>query len=64
MREKTNKVILELKKTGLRVLNEKELQVVGGAGGQEAGDCGEPNRTTDTTDVTSISTARPGVYML
>ncbi len=53
MLENATKVTLELKKTGLRLLNENELELVGSGNGQKAvtGD------VTDTTDVTSISTA-------
>ena len=52
MLENATKVTLELKKTGLRLLNEQELESVGSGDGPQT-----QIAQTDPTEVTSISTA-------
>ncbi|MEN9868785.1 MAG: hypothetical protein RL748_4375 [Pseudomonadota bacterium] len=56
MKQKNNKLTLTLKKTTLRVLNDAELALVGGAGSEE-----EVLYTVDTSDTSGATTEDPRV---
>lgn len=58
MHEKSNQVVLELKKTGLRVLNDVELLSVGSGqvNTRDGHDTATGPGTIDTGEVTSVST--------
>lgn len=55
MHDKSNQVVLELKKTGLRVLNEVELLSIG-SGVVNAGQETATETGPIDTDITSVST--------
>lgn len=56
MNQKNNKLTLALKKTTLRVLNDAELALVGGAGNE--GDVLYPVDTSDTSGATTTEETR------